>query len=80
MNETKIQISEITKTISQEADSCSDPDEYQYMTIQTVNAGSDTYVYVSTKKFAVDNRDEWMSIFDRFIAPTIEEADSGNDS
>jgi hypothetical protein len=72
-----LQVTEYTKQLSQEEDSCGRPNEiHQYLDIETTNNGAGYYAVIKTERWAIDDREEWIKLWDNHIEPILKEVNS----
>jgi len=66
---------EYSKLLSQEEDTSSGRPNgtYQYLKVQTVDNGSGSYIVIETERWAVDDREEWIALWDKQIEPMLKE-------
>jgi hypothetical protein len=61
-----IVLSECKITYSQEPDSCSSNDEYQYMKLSTDDAGGGKFIVMETTRWAINSIDEFIAVLNDF--------------
>jgi hypothetical protein len=65
---------EYSKLLSQEEDTSGRPNVTdQYLKVQTVDNGSGSYIVIETKRWAIDDREEWIALWDKYIEPMLKE-------
>jgi hypothetical protein len=74
MNKELITVTEYTKQLSQEEDTCGrSGHEYQYLNLKTMDNGAGYYLVFDTERWAVDDREEWIKLWDKHIEPMLKE-------
>jgi hypothetical protein len=69
-----ITVTEHTKQLSQEEDSCGRSNEgYQYLTLKTMDNGAGHYLVIETERWAFDDREDWIKLWDNHIEPMLKE-------
>ena len=66
---------EYSKLLSQEEDTSSGRtnETYQYFKVQTVDNGSGSYIVIETERWAIDDKEEWIALWDKHIEPMLKE-------
>jgi len=69
-----ITVTEHTKQLSQEEDSCGRSNEsYQYLDLKTMDNGAGHYLVIKTDRWAFDDREDWIKLWDNHIEPMLKE-------
>jgi hypothetical protein len=65
---------EYSKLLSQEEDTSGRPNVTdQYLKVQTVDNGSGSYIVIETERWAIDDKEEWIALWDKHIEPMLKE-------
>ena len=65
---------EYSKLLSQEEDTSGRPNVTdQYLKIQTIDNGSGSYIVIETERWAIDDKEEWIALWDKHIEPMLKE-------
>jgi hypothetical protein len=65
---------EYSKLLSQEEDTSGRPNiTDQYLKIQTIDNGSGSYIVIETERWAIDDKEEWIALWDKHIEPMLKE-------
>ena len=65
---------EYSKLLSQEEDTAGRPNVTdQYLKVQTIDNGSGSYIAIETERWAIDDREEWIALWDKHIEPMLKE-------
>jgi hypothetical protein len=74
MSKDVITVTEYTKQLSQEEDCCGrNGHEYQYLNLKTMDNGAGHYLVFDTERWAVDDRDDWIKLWDTHIEPMLKD-------
>ena len=65
---------EYSKLLSQEEDTSGRPNVTdQYLKVLTVDNGSGSYIVIETERWAIDDKEEWIALWDKHIEPMLKE-------
>ena len=65
---------EYSKLLSQEEDTSGRPNVTdQYLKVQTVDNGSGSYIVIETERWAIDDKEEWIALWDKHVEPMLKE-------
>ena len=65
---------EYSKLLSQEEDTAGRPNiTDQYLKVQTIDNGSGSYIVIETERWAIDDKEEWIALWDKHIEPMLKE-------
>jgi hypothetical protein len=65
---------EYSKLLSQEEDTAGRPNiTDQYFKVQTVDNGSGSYIVIETERWAIDDKEEWIALWDKHIEPMLKD-------
>jgi len=65
---------EYSKLLSQEEDTSGRPNVTdQYLKVQTVDNGAGSYIVIETERWAIDDKEEWIALWDKHIEPMLKE-------
>ena len=65
---------EYSKLLSQEEDTAGRPNiSDQYLQVETVDNGSGSYIVIETERWAIDDKEEWIALWDKHIEPMLKE-------
>jgi beta-lactamase superfamily II metal-dependent hydrolase len=65
---------EYSKLLSQEEDTSGRPNVTdQYLKVQTIDNGSGSYIVIETERWAIDDKEEWIALWDKHIEPMLKE-------
>ena len=65
---------EYSKLLSQEEDTAGRPNVTdQYLKVQTIDNGSGSYIVIETERWAIDDKEEWIALWDKHIEPMLKE-------
>jgi len=63
---------EYSKLLSQEEDTSGRPNVTdQYLKVQTIDNGSGSYIVIETERWAIDEKEEWIALWDKHIEPML---------
>jgi len=65
---------EYSKLLEQEEDTAGRSEHsHQYLKIQTVDNGAGSYIVIETERWAIDDKEEWIALWDKHIEPILKE-------
>jgi hypothetical protein len=74
MTKDNINTVEMTKLLEQEEDTAGrSGHSHQYLKLETVDNGAGSYIVIGTERWAIDDREEWIKIWDKHIEPLLKE-------
>lgn len=73
MNKEK-EVVALTKEVCQEEDTNGRSNEkHQFLKIETVSNGCASYIVIETERWAIDDREDWIALWDKHIEPMSKE-------
>jgi len=74
MTKDTITVVELSKLLEQEEDTGGRSEHtHQYLKLETVDNGAGSYIVIQSERWAIDDKEEWIKVWDKHIEPMLKE-------